>query len=84
MMMMSIFSSFDALSAELFGQKLGLSWVPFSAKEQKELRAPASGGSDKAASPAPAFDKKPRQEQRRPRFAVELDGIHCFETIIPN
>lgn len=26
---------------------------------------------------------RPLQQKRRPRFAVELDGVHCFETIIP-
>lgn len=93
-MMMSIFSSFDALSAELFGQKLGFSW----AKEQQQPKgfqavaterktgasSAASGGSSKAGEAAPSYAKKPRQEQRRPRFAPELDGIYCFETIIPS
>ncbi|MEX6631830.1 hypothetical protein SGI36_21510, partial [Providencia rettgeri] len=24
-----------------------------------------------------------QQQQERQRFALELDGVHCFETIVP-
>ncbi|PPR94102.1 hypothetical protein GOBAR_AA26558 [Gossypium barbadense] len=27
--------------------------------------------------------KTPQKQRLRPRFAPELDGVHCFETIIP-
>ncbi|CAL1366521.1 unnamed protein product [Linum trigynum] len=89
-MMMSIFSSFDALSGEFFGQKVN--------KLPSGLSRQANGADstkvDGGKSSSPAVEKK-RQEsegshqeggKRRaaggPRFAVELDGVHCFETLV--
>ncbi|MCD7461393.1 hypothetical protein HAX54_046038 [Datura stramonium] len=99
-MMMSIFSSFDALSAELFGQKLSLSnsralsstetkqqqGVGILASDHKNAGSPPStystGGLKKAGEASPPSSSR-QQQQRRQRFALEFDGVHCFETIIP-
>ncbi|CAN4089467.1 unnamed protein product [Withania somnifera] len=89
-MMMSIFSSFDALSAELIGQKVN---QPTSDKKQKGVAPIVSDRKTAAASPpstssigglnkAGEAAAQP-QQHRRPSFAPELDGVHCFETIIP-
>lgn len=105
-MMMSLFSSFDALCAESIGQKVSLSWAPAvntiakDAKQQQGCPAvvvsdrkagsidAVNKGKEGSSSTLPRDAKKPRdhhqlQQKRRPRFAVELDGVHCFETIIP-
>ncbi|XP_049394000.1 uncharacterized protein LOC125858294 isoform X1 [Solanum stenotomum] len=102
-MMMSIFSSFDALSAEIFGLKVSRSWAPATSdNKQQEGLAPLVSDRKTAVSPpstsspgelnkageaaAPSSSKspsRPQQQRRRPRFAPELDGVHCFETILP-
>ncbi|XP_049394001.1 uncharacterized protein LOC125858294 isoform X2 [Solanum stenotomum] len=101
--MMSIFSSFDALSAEILGQKVNHSWAPpTSDNKQQQGLAPLVSDRKTAVSPpstsspgelnkageaaAPSSSKspsRPQQQRRRPRFAPELDGVHCFETILP-
>ncbi|KAF3677149.1 putative pre-mRNA-splicing factor SF2 isoform X1 [Capsicum annuum] len=103
MMMMSIFSSFDVLSAEIFGQKLTRSWPPATSDNKQQpgmgptvsdrktaaVSLPSTsstGGLNKvgeAAAPSTSKSASRSQQQRRPRFAPELDGVHCFETIIP-
>lgn len=89
---MSMFSSFDALGAESFGQKVSFSWASGTLKKDvkqqqgSEQKTPATngGGKDGTSSlPSTPNAKKPQESRRRPRFAVELDGVHCFETIIP-
>ncbi|OIT05106.1 PREDICTED: uncharacterized protein LOC109223884 [Nicotiana attenuata] len=96
--MMSIFSSFDVLSAEIFGLKVNRSWVPNTEKKQQEQgvsplasdhkneASPPSiastGGLKKVGEAAGRSSSRP-QQQKRPRFALELDGVHCFETILP-
>ncbi|XP_058206282.1 uncharacterized protein LOC131319871 [Rhododendron vialii] len=97
-MLMSMFSSFDALSAESFGQKVGFSWTPTS-KEGKVVDAskgaPSTlsnesakkgkvGNSADGNSTGTCDGRKQKKPQlRRPRFAPELDGVFCFETIVP-
>ncbi|XVF10175.1 hypothetical protein REPUB_Repub07fG0160000 [Reevesia pubescens] len=89
-MMMSMFSSFEALWADSEGQKMKFTAAPTSTEQVKPKKFSLLEGNkkdnlekDKNSSP-PATAKKPQQQQRlRPRFAPELDGIHCFETIIP-
>ncbi|KAJ8554237.1 hypothetical protein K7X08_024915 [Anisodus acutangulus] len=84
--MMSIFSSFDALSAEIFGQKMNLlkqqqqGVGPIVSESKTVATPPCAGDLNKAgeASPPPSSS-----QQKRPRFALEFDGVHCFETIIP-
>lgn len=97
-MMMSIFSSFDALSAEFFGQKLSLAKPSTTETKQQEVAvgpfvsdtkttaAPPSNPSarvvKKAGEASPPSSSR-QQLQKRQRFALELDGVHCFETIVP-
>ncbi|KAJ4726753.1 Avr9/Cf-9 rapidly elicited protein [Melia azedarach] len=84
--MMSIFSSFDAFYAESFGQKAKFStgqkdndvnhvdYTRTTKKDGDERKTPASKSQQAQAR---------EQTKRLPRFAPELDGVHCFETIVP-
>ncbi|GFY84019.1 hypothetical protein Acr_03g0007930 [Actinidia rufa] len=92
-MWMSIFSSFNAVCAESFGQKVVFSWGP--AKQgtsvddsavvvrSPEIREGVKKCKIGNSTEPPADITKPQRVHRRPRFAPELDGVHCFETIIP-
>ncbi|XP_059304458.1 uncharacterized protein LOC132056332 [Lycium ferocissimum] len=99
-MMMSIFSSFDARSAEVFGQKLSHFKAPSTETKQQQQQgvgptvsdskstvasppssSSSTGGLKKAEEGAPPSSSR-QQQQKRPRFALELDGVHCFETIV--
>ncbi|KAK4362860.1 hypothetical protein RND71_018101 [Anisodus tanguticus] len=93
-MMMSIFSSFDVLSAEIFGQKVNRSWTPNSEKKQQGVgplvsnpkiaaSPPSTSSTGGLKNPGEAAPPSHQQQQKRPRFAPEFDGIHCFETILP-
>ncbi|CAN7045246.1 unnamed protein product [Brassica oleracea var. botrytis] len=76
--MNSMFSAFDALFVELMGKNFMVS----------SLNATST------ATPKPAVLQKQTQKeenasnkisflvQKTPRFALELDGLHCFETIV--
>ncbi|CAN1228237.1 hypothetical protein LINGRAPRIM_LOCUS1263 [Linum grandiflorum] len=89
-MMNSIFSSFDILSGvEFFGQKTNR--IP--AGDNKKSQPEAVKFDDGKSSPPSVPEKKQqgvesgetrRQQRMGPRFAVEFDGLHCFETILPN
>ncbi|KAL6972166.1 hypothetical protein U1Q18_031854 [Sarracenia purpurea var. burkii] len=94
-MFMSIFSSFDALFAESFRQKVGFS----SAAPGKEGKMEACVIDRREGTSSPVISENSskteggnssgrpvrvrKSEQRRPRFAPELDGVYCFETIVP-
>ncbi|KAG9133969.1 hypothetical protein Leryth_004663 [Lithospermum erythrorhizon] len=89
-MNMSLFSSFDVLCAESFGKKVSLSWG--SAKEDKnqQLVKDSTNKSVPSASVDHLNDKKAKDgmsssssSSSNEKIAVELDGVHCFETIIP-
>ncbi|KAK4255845.1 hypothetical protein QN277_008788 [Acacia crassicarpa] len=93
-MMMSIFSSFDALCAEFsYGQRSRLSIDAPNLKPKLEQKPsspgkkPPSPDSSKAAPPSSSSTQPDgaKQQRRRfsPRFAPELDGVHCFESIVP-
>ncbi|GLT66662.1 hypothetical protein SLA2020_390170 [Shorea laevis] len=82
MSMMTMFISYHAICAESCGQKVSLPPVG-PTKEPKPKTNNGEGNST-----PPECVSRPRQEQqqrqqRRPRFAPEFDGIHCFETIVP-
>ncbi|XP_050235851.1 uncharacterized protein LOC126685900 [Mercurialis annua] len=93
MTMMSMFSSFDALCAEFYGQKLKLSGGPSSDQQRNPkildslIEKSETEGKEKSLVSSALRKVKgspsPPQERRRPRFAPELDGVHCFETILP-
>ncbi|KAH1089782.1 hypothetical protein J1N35_017039 [Gossypium stocksii] len=94
-MMMSMFSSFEALLFDFHGQKMytaistpiekaKLNEVSCSEGNKKETiefnnLSPSSSSSSSSSSVV----KTPQKQPLRPRFAPELDGVHCFETIIP-
>ncbi|CAN1170795.1 hypothetical protein LINPERHAP2_LOCUS29192 [Linum perenne] len=72
---MSFFSSFDAL----FGQK--------ATRLPLERRSGESNGDDAAAVNGTKAETKSeggtvKASKKGPRFAVELDGVHCFETVV--
>ncbi|KAF9671056.1 hypothetical protein SADUNF_Sadunf12G0007100 [Salix dunnii] len=92
--MMSMFSSFDAPSAESLGQKLrllfsaskeGKSQPQVESKKKREMSEGSNDESSTSSSPKSSpenINKPSQQQQMRLRFAPELDGVHCFETII--
>ncbi|KAF8042800.1 hypothetical protein BT93_A1201 [Corymbia citriodora subsp. variegata] len=77
--MMSIFSSFEALCAEAHGQKIAFSFSP--AKAQPPVDSSAAEKVKKVGGKPLPGQSQPKK--RAPRFAPELDGVHCFETILP-
>ena len=84
-MMMSMFSSLDALFAESFGQRVGFSW-------SKDARSSSLLSENKGHLNNKLTENKKLPENQEAvrrnktmstRFAPELDGLHCFETIVP-
>ncbi|GMY07618.1 Regulator of telomere elongation helicase [Fagus crenata] len=81
--MMSIFSSFDVLC-----HKMSFSMGPTNEQRPKptdpsSVVDPMKTDREGNSAPPAHVSKPPLQQPRRPRFAPELDGVHCFETIIP-
>ncbi|XP_010542077.1 PREDICTED: uncharacterized protein LOC104815392 [Tarenaya hassleriana] len=76
--MNSMFSSFDALCAELMGMKIAAASAFSGCSERNAAAAGDQSATQKTDK------KKTRSLQKTPRFAPELDGLHCFETIIPS
>lgn len=86
-MMTSMISAFDALSFEPFCQKLKLSLVPSlrektAPKEAMVIKKEEKERSNTLPPPPQSPQKQRRPEEKRSRFAPELDGLHCFETIV--
>ncbi|BFG32118.1 hypothetical protein CerSpe_183920 [Prunus speciosa] len=87
--MNSMFSSFDALCAEFLGQKVKAS---FPTQQQKSTGAVVNNKSsvsdnlnnrEEASLPQQAQPVKKQQSHKAaPRFALELDGLNCFETLV--
>lgn len=86
-MLMSIFSSIDALCAESLGRKIFLT-------NNNNLNIPKHSSSTEAVktddehhnrspSSSPDVKKSSKLQIIWPRFAPELDGLNCFETIVP-
>lgn len=93
-MIMSMFSSFDALFAESLGHKVGFSWPAVSTKDvitppsllENKAQSCSNNSADKFVAkklPENQEVQKKRSKTTSTRFAPELDGVHCFETIIP-
>ncbi|KAK9274732.1 hypothetical protein L1049_021983 [Liquidambar formosana] len=89
--MNSIFSSFDVVCAEFLGQKVRSSVSctnkvedsPVQFQRESFLKKATDYLSKKegnSSTPA-AYVRKP-QQKTPPRFAPELDGLHCFETLV--
>ncbi|CAA0263314.1 hypothetical protein AtNW77_Chr1g0036801 [Arabidopsis thaliana] len=76
--MNSMFSAFDALFAEVMGKNLMASSFTATTATTKPAAAPQTQTQEKAN----ASSKKIGLVQKTPRFALELDGLHCFETIV--
>ena len=90
-MTMTMFGSFDALCKFSLGSPKpnpnpipsGSSLDPAGKSREESVRKGGDNRPEKSA-PAPEKAKEPRRKfQRTPRFAPELDGVHCFETIVP-
>ncbi|KAG6684684.1 hypothetical protein I3843_12G075500 [Carya illinoinensis] len=88
--MNSMFSSFDAVCAELLGQTVRASFPSIAKGSSNTTAAPAASidmskkQQQGDSLPTPAFVKKDKKQQQRraPRFAPELDGLNCFETLV--
>lgn len=52
-------------------------------KDNSKSNTSNSDHNRNSSSPSPPSHVSQVQKQRRPRFAPELDGVNCFETIIP-
>lgn len=86
-----MFSSFDAVCAEMLGQTVRASF-PSIAKGSGNTAAGAGIDVSKKQQqgdsiPPSVFVRKNKQQQqeqqrRAPRFAPELDGLNCFETLV--
>ncbi|CAH8339401.1 unnamed protein product [Eruca vesicaria subsp. sativa] len=78
--MNSMFSAFDALFVELMGKNLMVSSFKATSATNPKPAAPQT--------PKPTQKKEKARSnkmgfvQKTPRFALELDGLHCFETIV--
>lgn len=88
--MNSIFSSCNAVCAELFGVTVSSAFGSVKKEETRSLQSrvmkEVTDSTDKKSS---AGDSSPlryirkQQVKKSPRFAPELDGLHCFETLVP-
>ncbi|KAL7191024.1 hypothetical protein ACSBR2_023155 [Camellia fascicularis] len=97
--MNSIFSSFEAVCAEFMGQtvKASLPIIPFSSnnknnkvilQSQHKLISTTKNSNNnieegKSSPPPPVSPSTSSQRKAAARFAPELDGLHCFETLVP-
>ncbi|KAK9220902.1 hypothetical protein WN944_009326 [Citrus x changshan-huyou] len=93
---MSIFSSFDAFFPESYGQKLKFSKPKDSGnndnnnvvndrikKKNEDSSRSTSTPRSPTANDANMMTQQKQTKTKRPRFALELDGVNCFETIVP-
>ncbi|KAI3839087.1 hypothetical protein MKX03_011086 [Papaver bracteatum] len=82
--MNSIFSSFDAACFEFLHQK-----ISFSPSSMETKKNTTPGDNNKVSSTTPEKVEKKQEEKKKTttstrRFALELDGLNCFETIVSN
>ncbi|KAK2664398.1 hypothetical protein Ddye_002972 [Dipteronia dyeriana] len=85
--MNSMFSSFDAFSAELMGQKVRVSFAPTTTCSSTSATATQKNNLQSQESTKDVAinnkNKKPStSSSSKPRFALELDGLNCFETLV--
>ncbi|XP_062146921.1 uncharacterized protein LOC133854685 [Alnus glutinosa] len=85
--MNSLFSSFDVLFAEVLGQTVKASFFPSAPKAGQSTDSTATGGVKSQHDGVPKkaaenVNKKQQPRKKTPRFAPELDGLNCFETIV--
>ncbi|CAN8314029.1 unnamed protein product [Cochlearia groenlandica] len=79
--MNSMFSAFDALFAELMGKNLLASSFNATAKPTASA-ASQTQTQTQTQEKGNASSNNMGLVQKTPRFALELDGLHCFETIV--
>ncbi|XVF53289.1 hypothetical protein PTKIN_Ptkin05aG0087500 [Pterospermum kingtungense] len=88
-MLMSMFSLFEALWADSHGHTMKFTAATLTSTEQAKPRDIVSSlqrnkkETDSKDISSTDSAKKPHQQHLKPRFAPELDGVNCFETIIP-
>ncbi|KAI3918074.1 hypothetical protein MKX01_041394 [Papaver californicum] len=80
--MNSIFSSFDAACFEFLHQKIG-------SLPSMETKKNITAGDNKVSSTPEKQQVQRQQEDKKRtkstrRYALELDGLNCFETIVSN
>ncbi|KAK4752251.1 hypothetical protein SAY87_021049 [Trapa incisa] len=82
-----MFSSFDALCAEFLGQAMRVSFPSVrparestGGRSSDELQVRKAGGMDSGAGET--RNSNQQQQKTAPRFAPELDGLFCFETLV--
>lgn len=86
--MNSLFSSFDAACAELLGKTLKASIPSFSMDgdfvQKQDSKIKSTGGvmKEKGANQSPSSQVSKPKGRTAARYAPELDGLHCFETLI--
>ncbi|CAH2035045.1 unnamed protein product [Thlaspi arvense] len=76
--MNSMFSAFDALFAELMGKNLMASSFNATAITTAKSAAPQTQTETQKKDNASSN----KMVKKTPRYALELDGLHCFETIV--
>ena len=89
-MMSMIFSSFDPIWAESNGFKL-VNFSPLNPSSSSTNSSTVDGVKNESKSNNNCSSVKKQSEdsksktklKKNPRFAPELDGVHCFETIVP-
>jgi len=82
-MFMSMFSHFEISQAQKWSFSLGFAPTKdVNSKPNKEATESKTTGKDPKTS-APSGDKQIPAPSRQ-RFAPELDGLHCFEFIVPS
>ncbi|KAH1107405.1 hypothetical protein J1N35_011173 [Gossypium stocksii] len=80
--MNSIFSSFDALWGELLGQAVRSSFASTTNKNGVRLFSGIVKVTTEEDMKKKQQGNVEKKQQRAPRFAPELDGLHCFETLV--
>ncbi|XP_010461114.1 PREDICTED: uncharacterized protein LOC104741885 [Camelina sativa] len=82
--MNSMFSAFDAMCVEIMGKKVTAD--PYVHRSERNATSSCGRGGGQNASFSAKKDEKASKNMdlatKTPRFAVELDGLHCFETIV--
>ncbi|EOY23838.1 hypothetical protein QQP08_010367 [Theobroma cacao] len=82
--MNSIFSSFDAFCAEFLGQAIRPSFASTTNKDGNSFLG-SRGVTNKVTENMKKKQEgnvEKKQQVKAPRFAPELDGLNCFETLV--
>jgi hypothetical protein len=76
-----MFSCFEALSAEFFmGQKLKMTSFVSTSNSFTDFKVTQNNSSCSSGEET-AAEVKPKKKNRQPMYALEFDGLNCFETI---